>query len=198
MSILEDLTRKFDPILLKVNQGNTYVPIEDFLDRLNSTPDVTWSSRVTSTTFFRGPDTNSGKAQYVCSKDIELTITVDHGLGEPMLISETRTGSGSGINFDPDTAAKTALAEATKKACNQFGIGAYLLGKDNPEREIHELHHDYLVNGAVQDLKKAVSKAARVDGYDGPLDASMSKFFNVQPADLQDASKLDAILRARF
>ena len=106
MTILEDLKRKFDPILLKVNQGNTYVPIEDFLDRLNSTPDVTWSSRVTSTTFFRGPDTNSGKAQYVCSKDIELTITVDHGLGEPMLISETRTGSGSGINFDPDTAAK--------------------------------------------------------------------------------------------
>ena len=32
MTILEDLKRKFDPILLKVNQGNTYVPIEDFLD----------------------------------------------------------------------------------------------------------------------------------------------------------------------
>ena len=146
--------------------------------RLNSTPGVLWSSKVTNSVFFRGPDTSSGKAQWVCTKDIELTIAADVETSPGTLITDlhqTRTGSGSGINFDPDTAAKTALAEATKKACNQFGIGAYLLGKDNPEREIHELHHDYLVNGAVQDLKKAVSKAARVDGYDGPLDASMSK-----------------------
>ena len=193
MSILEDLTRKFDPILLKVNQGNTYVPIEDFLDRLNTVLGMSWSSRVTSTEFFRGPDTYSGRAQWVCTKDVEIIIRF-----EDADITNNRTGSGSGINFDPDTAAKTALAEATKKACNQFGIGAYLLGKDSPEREIHELHHDYLVNGEINDLKKAVAKAARVDGYTGPLDASMASFFDVKPADLQDADELDAILRSRF
>lgn len=197
MSILEDLTRKFDPILLKVNQGNTYVPIEDFLDRLN-TSGVEWSSKVTSSTFFRGPDTDKGRAQWVCTKDLELTIVLHTPRADMATFGQTRTGSGSGINFDPDTAAKTALAEATKKACNQFGIGAYLLGKDNPEREIHEAHHDYLKSGEISDLKIAVAKAARVDGYDGPLDASMSKFFNVKPADLQDAEKLDGILRARF
>jgi hypothetical protein len=37
-----------------------------------------------------------------------------------------RDGIGSNINFDPDTAVKTAQAEALKKACHQYGIALYL------------------------------------------------------------------------
>jgi hypothetical protein len=37
-----------------------------------------------------------------------------------------RDGIGSNINFDPDTAVKSAQAEALKKACHQYGIALYL------------------------------------------------------------------------
>jgi hypothetical protein len=37
-----------------------------------------------------------------------------------------RDGIGSNVNFDPDTAVKSAQAEALKKACHQYGIALYL------------------------------------------------------------------------
>ena len=48
-----------------------------------------------------------------------------------------RDGIGANINFDPDTAVKSAQAEALKKACHQFGIALYLW--DSAERDFVEL-----------------------------------------------------------
>jgi hypothetical protein len=49
----------------------------------------------------------------------------------------SRDGIGAGVNFDPDTAVKTAQAEALKKACHQYGIALYLW--DSAERDFVEL-----------------------------------------------------------
>lgn len=193
MSTLEELCRKFDPAIFKFNQqGHVYITVQHFISRLTDTMGPAWGSTTKESSLQLSPNkTQSGKAQWVASAAVDVWVRIDD-------YTITRTGWGGDENFDPNTAMKTAGAEAFKKACNQLGIGFYLLGKDNPEREIHEFHNSYLNGGQIEDLKKAVAKAARVDGYDGPLDASMSKFFNVKPADLQDAQKLDEILRSRF
>lgn len=193
MTILEDLGRCFDPAIFKYNQrGHVYITVQHYIERLTDTMGPAWGSTTKESSLQLSPNkTSTGKAQWVASAAVDVWVRIDDYI-------ITRTGWGGDENFDPNTAMKTAGAEAFKKACNQLGIGFYLLGKDNPEREIHEAHHEYLKSGEISDLKKAVAKAARVDGYEGPLDASMSKFFNVKPADLQDPGKLDQILRSRF
>ena len=194
MTIIEDLCRKFDPAIFKFNQqGHVYITVQHFIERLN-TSNVRWQSTTRNSSITLSPNTTStGKAQWVTHATVDVSF-----YDEELKGFLTYTGWGADENFDPNTAMKTAGAEAFKKACNQIGIGFYLLGKDNPERDIHVDHYNYIQSGDINDLKKAVSKAARVDGYTGPLDASMATFFNVKPADLQDASKLDALLRARF
>jgi hypothetical protein len=56
----------------------------------------------------------------------------------------SRDGIGAGLNFDPDTAVKTAQAEALKKACHQFGIALYLW--DSAERDFVELQRQAATN----------------------------------------------------
>ena len=96
------------------------------------------------------PPTKSGNPQYLAVVQGTLSIYLnDIGVvsvgseddGEPYLTTQkamiSRDGIGANINFDPDTAVKSAQAEALKKACHQYGIALYLW--DAAERDFVEL-----------------------------------------------------------
>jgi hypothetical protein len=83
------------------------------------------------------PPTKNGKPQYLAVVQGTLTIilsdigVVSVGTDEDSFLTTqraqiSRDGIGSNINFDPDTAVKSAQAEALKKCCHQFGIALYL------------------------------------------------------------------------
>ena len=120
----DELTQRFHPSLVKKNQSNQdYVAIDGYINRLNNVLGTTWDWAVNSWEFRDGPPTAKGKPQYIAIVNGTLSVTQDD-------IVTKRDGSGAGFNFDPDTAVKTAQAEALKKACHQFGIALYLWNED--------------------------------------------------------------------
>jgi hypothetical protein len=74
-----------------------------------------------------------------------------------------RDGIGANVNFDPDTAVKSAQAEALKKACHQFGIALYLWSEQ--ERDFVALQKSASTNDVA--LKQlAVAYTQRVKELD--------------------------------
>lgn len=146
--IPKELTEKFHPSLVKKNpSGQDYVSIDGYINRLNEVLEHNWSWSVNHWEFRDGPPTAKGKPQYLCIVSGTLTIllsdigVISIGDGEEGYLASqrgliSRDGMGAGFNFDPDTAAKTAQAEALKKACHQFGIALYLWDAD--ERDFVE------------------------------------------------------------
>lgn len=191
--ISAELTRKFDPAVFKFNQqGHVYIPVEHFLDRLITVMGPAWGSTTRDSSLQLGPNkTSSGKVQWVSHAAVDVWIRDD----ESYIV--TRTGMGADENFDPNTAMKTALAEAFKKACNQHDIGRYLLGKENPERDIHVQHHEALKSGDIKDIKRALTWAAELDGVE-ITPGSLAVAYKVKTKDLQEFDGVDAALRSRF
>lgn len=74
----------------------------------------------------------------------------------------TRCGTGADDNEDSDTATKSALAYALRKAGNQFGIAWYIT--DKPAEEVALWNH---LSGAditdIADVKKAVKMVAAIN-----------------------------------
>lgn len=131
----EALTEKFHPSLVKKNQANQdYVAIDGYINRLNDVLGSNWSWSVNTWEFRDAPPTAKGKPQYMAVVSGTLSIKIGD---EDMFSYVSRDGIGAGFNFDPDTAVKTAQAEALKKACHQFGIALYLW--DAAERDYVEL-----------------------------------------------------------
>jgi len=151
--IPKELTEKFHPTLVRKNQsGQDYVPIDGYINRLNEVLGHAWAWQINKSEFYpdAAPTTKNGKPQYVAIVQGTLTIILsdigvisvgDEDDGEPYLTTQkamiSRDGIGAGLNFDPDTAVKTAQAEALKKACHQYGIALYLW--DSAERDFVEL-----------------------------------------------------------
>jgi hypothetical protein len=151
--IPNELTEKFHPSLVRKNQsGQDYVAIDGYINRLNEVLGHAWAWEINESTFYpdAAPPTKNGKPQYVAIVRGTLTIILsdigvvsvgDEEDGEPYLTTQkamiSRDGIGAGVNFDPDTAVKTAQAEALKKACHQYGIALYLW--DAAERDFVEL-----------------------------------------------------------
>lgn len=188
-----ELTRKFDPAIFKFNQqGHVYIAVEHFLDRLISVMGPRWASTTKDSALQLGPNTTStGKVQWVANAAVDLSL-FDSDLGWV-----NRGGMGADENFDPNTAMKTALAEAFKKACNQHDIGRYLLGKDNPERDIQVQHHEALLSEDLKDIKLALQWAAELDGV--PINpGALAEAYGVTAKDLQSFEGVDAALRSRF
>lgn len=117
--MLEQLTKKFAPHEHKQRkQGGrvlTYVAIDAVINRLNQVAGMNWTT-----------DLNNGQVHYhgqdekdreVWVASVAITLSVDLA---------SRVGVGAAKGLDPDDVYKTALAEAIKKAANQFGIGLYL------------------------------------------------------------------------
>ena len=140
--IPSDLTAKFHPGLIKKNQsGQDYVAIDDYINRLNNVLGHAWAWQINDWKLYpdAAPPTKNGKPQYLAVVQGSLSIFLtDIGVissgGEDdedaFLTTQkaviVRDGIGSSINFDPDTAVKTAQAEALKKSCHQYGIALYL------------------------------------------------------------------------
>lgn len=139
--IPKELTEKFHPSLVKKNQsGQDYVAIDDYINRLNDVLSHAWAWSINDWKLYpdAAPATKNGKPQYLAVVQGTLMIALNDvgvvSIGEDdddaFLTTQKATimrdGIGSAINFDPDTAVKTAQAEALKKACHQFGIALYL------------------------------------------------------------------------
>ena len=140
--IPKDLTAKFHPSLVKKNQsGQDYVAIDDYINRLNDVLGHAWAWQINDWKLYpdAAPATKNGKPQYLAVVQGSLSIFLsDIGVisigaeddDDAFLTTQkavvVRDGIGSNINFDPDTAVKTAQAEALKKACHQYGIALYL------------------------------------------------------------------------
>lgn len=149
--IPKELTEKFHPTLVKKNQsGQDYVAIDGYINRLNEVLGHAWAWQINTWKIREAGETRTGKPQYMAVVQGTLTIILsDIGVvsvgseddGEPYLTTQkamiSRDGIGANINFDPDTAVKSAQAEALKKACHQYGIALYLW--DAAERDFVEL-----------------------------------------------------------
>jgi hypothetical protein len=164
MMIPSDLTEKFHPSMVKKNQSNQdYVAINQYINRLNDVLGALWSWSVNDWKIMDAPPTKSGKPQYtaivqgtlmIVLNDIGV-VSVGEGDDDAFLTTQratvARDGIGANTNFDPDTAVKSAQAEALKKACHQFGIALYLWESD--ERDYVELQRQAVTNdGALQKL----------------------------------------------
>ena len=147
--IPEDLVRKFHPSLVKKNQsGQDYVAINDYINRLNEVLGHGWTWSINNWKIMDAALTKSGKPQYTAIVQGTLGVFLSDvgviSLGDDddsFLTTQKaivyRDGIGANTNFDPDTAVKSAQAEALKKACHQFGIALYLW--DSAERDFVEL-----------------------------------------------------------
>ena len=156
--IPETLTEKFHPSLVKKNQSNQdYVSIDGYINRLNDVLGHAWAWQINTWEINDAPPTKSGKPQYMAVVQGTLTIILsdigvisvgDEDDGEPYLTTQkamiSRDGIGANVNFDPDTAVKSAQAEALKKACHQYGIALYLW--DAAERDFVELQRQAATN----------------------------------------------------
>jgi hypothetical protein len=164
MMIPSDLTEKFHPSMVKKNQSNQdYVAINQYINRLNDVLGALWSWSINDWKIMDAPPTKSGKPQYtaivqgtlmIVLNDIGV-VSVGEGDDDAFLTTQratvARDGIGANTNFDPDTAVKSAQAEALKKACHQFGIALYLWESD--ERDYVELQRQAVTNdGALQKL----------------------------------------------
>lgn len=133
-----ELTERFHHSLVRKNQsGQDYVSIDGYINRLNDVLGHAWAWGINSYELKDAPPTKSGKPQYLAVVQGTLSIYLnDVGVvsigddDDAFLTTQKamifRDGIGANINFDPDTAVKSAQAEALKKACHQFGIALYL------------------------------------------------------------------------
>jgi hypothetical protein len=193
-----ELTEKFHPSLVKKNQsGQDYVSIDGYINRLNTVLGHKWAWGVNSWKLKTDvPTTSSGKPQYLAIVQGTLTVVLDDigviSIGEDddsFLTTQrgiiSRDGIGAGINFDPDTAVKTAQAEALKKACHQFGIALYLW--DEEERDFVALQRKAMKSDA--GLKELVVTVLERNGQDATKE-NMLSFFDIKdvtPANLRGA-----------
>lgn len=124
-----------------------------------------------------------GKFTAVCQ--LNLNANIDG-------IPKTAYGVGAMVNGDPDMAAKTALAEAIKKAGHQLGIALYLWDADARARVESKRK---LSTASSASLKQEVFKIAKERlGKDAPTAAEIAKEFNVKPGALADGATLREIL----
>lgn len=183
---LAKLRAPFPADQVKRNQsGLDYVAIDGYLGRLLDTLGLRYSAVLHPTRLELLPEsmkTSTGKMQYLA------VISLDLKIGE-----SSRPGVGADVSFDPDKAVKTALAEAMKKACHQYGIALELWD---------EKHRDSLATdralaaGDVTTLKAAVFakfKEANAD-TDEVTPARIADYFNVAVADLNNPAALKQIL----
>jgi hypothetical protein len=180
--ILKALGEPFpaDKVSQRAGQGGKkldYVDWTSVVHRLNEvSPD--WETHSTLEHFDTAGTDDKGKIKYVVVIRIGLTV----GL-------VTRYGYGADVDTDPDKAAKTAQAEALKKAANQFGIAIELWDAD---------HRGLLADvrsGNIASLKAAV--ADLVPGFDEAKDkpaAILTHFGLADDADLSDVDLLYSLL----
>lgn len=179
---LEQLAAEFAPGEHKSrSQGGqqlTYISIDATINRLNAVLGTGWSTDA-STSLTPLGDT------YLAQCELNLHASIDGA-------AKSAYGVGAMVNKDPDMAAKTALAEAIKKAGHQLGIGLYLW--DAEKRDAVQ-KKSKLANASAATLKQEVFKlAVAKTGKEKPTAKDIASAFGVAPADLAEEETLRGIL----
>lgn len=183
---LDQLQARFKPDEHKNRkQGGqqlTYVDISATLNRVNEVLGPNWSVVVpTKTTIL---PTKDGKFGALCELFIEAEIDG---------VKKTLYGVGAMTNNDPDMAAKTALAEAIKKAWHQAGVALYLW-----DAEARDQVNQAKAAAESPAARKKVLKSAAADklGITNPTKDQVASAFDLEPADLDDDEVVSDTLRA--
>jgi hypothetical protein len=183
---LDQLQARFKPEEHKNRtQGGqqlTYVDISATLNRVNEVLGPNWSVVVpTKTTIL---PTKDGKFGALCELFIEAEIDG---------VKKTLYGVGAMTNTDPDMAAKTALAEAIKKAWHQAGVALYLW-----DAEARDQVNQAKAAAESPAARKKVLKSAAADklGITNPTKDQVASAFDLEPADLDDDDVVSDTLRA--
>jgi len=200
--IPSNLTERFHHSLVRKNpSGQDYVSIDGYINRLNDVLDHRWAWSVNNWEFRDAPPTAKGKPQYLCVVSGTLTVLIEDvgvvsvGDGEEGFLTSqrgliSRDGIGAGMNFDPDTAAKTAQAEALKKACHQYGIALYLWQEE--ERDFVETQRRATVDDV--QLKKLVMeytiRELGLDPYEQPSREDIVKCLGTEDLDIDNMRKI--------
>jgi hypothetical protein len=198
MMIPKELTEKFHPSLVKKNQSNQdYVAIDGYINRLNEVLKHAWAWQINTWQITDAAPTKSGKPQYMAVVQGTLTVILsDIGVvsigqddDDAFLTTQkamiSRDGIGANINFDPDTAVKSAQAEALKKACHQYGIALYLW--DAAERDFVELQRQASKNDtALKQLVVAYTqRALELDPGTMPEKDQMMEVLDTEDLDIE-------------
>lgn len=182
---LEALAAEFGGADVKTRQQSgitlTYIGIDATINRLNAVLGSWWSTEAkTQFTQVGGPDDG-----YLAVCELTLTATVDG-------TQKTAYGVGADKGKDCDKIAKTALAEAIKKAGHQFGIALYLW---DPAARARAEKLKNLAGGSEVALKREVVAIAKErTGKDKPTAAEIAEVFGVKAGDLSDKATLQKIL----
>lgn len=185
-SQLDALAAEFAPEEHKTrSQGGTtltYLSIDATIKRLNEVLGAAWSTKASTDLI----PLDGGK--YLAKCELTLSGLIDG-------TQRDAYGVGAMVNGDPDMAAKTALAEAIKKAGHQLGIGLYLW--DPVARE--SVGKRMKLAGASQaTLKNELFAIAKRElGKDKPSAKEIAAHFGMDVADLQEPDKIREALEAR-
>ena len=194
----KELSERFHHSQVRKNQANQdYVSIDGYINRLNDVLGHKWAWSVNKWEFRDAPPTAKGRPQYLAVVSGTLVIMLDDigvvslGDGEDGYLTTqrgliSRDGIGAGLNFDPDTAVKTAQAEALKKACHQFGIALYLWSEE--ERDFVELQRRAMTDDI--SLKKLVmlhvNKTLDLDPYEQPQREDITKCLGIEDLSVEN------------
>ncbi len=158
----------------------TYVGIAETIKRVNAVLGTAWSILPqTKTTIL---PTAAGGFGAMCEVYIEATID-----GTSKLLY----GVGAMTNKDPDMAAKTALAEAFKKAWHQAGVALYLWDEASRDR-VHQAMAASESPGARKRIMKTLAGEAL--GIENASKEQVSAWAGLSEAELDDDEKVVAFL----
>lgn len=201
---LAKLTEKFPVEFYRKNpKGYHYIGIERHIARWNQVCGSQWSLEVKDVRFDLANGLTYGRAQKPAAYAtvvVAISAVLD---GYPV----TREGVGGdyGAADDVDKLVKTALAEAIKKAGNEFGIGLELW--DEEERALIDSAQQQGLTGQVvvraqpleadelTELKNRVADIAVLAGVErtGP---AIAAHFGIEVEQLQDKGALETIVLA--
>jgi len=183
LSQLSQLAAEFEPgehkTRKQAGQELTYISIDATINRLNSVLGSTWSTEAETSL------TPLGET-YLAKCELTLFATIDDE-------RKSAYGVGAMVNKDPDMAAKTALAEAIKKAGHQLGIGLYLWDAEARDRVTKK---SKLAGASAAALKQEVFKlAVAKTGKERPSAKDIAAVFGKTATDLADETTLIEILK---
>jgi hypothetical protein len=215
-ALLAKLTEKFPVEDHKQNpRGFTYLAIEKVVGRWNEVLGSQWDLFIDKVNFSMMPGLTYGGRNPKPAAHALVQVRIEAQM-DGRTVSRSGVGGDFGAADDTDKLVKTALAEAIKKASNEFGIGLYLW--DEEERALIESAAQQGMTGvvvaassapppvvapvvpavdsdALTELKNKVADVAVLHGIErtGPAIAS---HFGIAVEQLQDTAILMAILEA--
>jgi hypothetical protein len=160
----------------------TYIAIDATIRRLNDVLGSNWSTTAKTEFILLNP---SVPGEYLAVCELELRARVDGN-------EKVAYGVGADKGKDADKIAKTALAEAIKKAAHQLGVALYLW---DPAARARAEKLKALASGSEVALKREVVAIAKErTGKDKPTAAEIAAVFGVKAGDLADKATLQKIL----